>query len=90
MDIHHPNTLAKRGGKRIQDIDSRGDPFCESVATILRPAEHGNLFPKDGEDSLGGITGLKAGKKRMRGQVFLGLTFVGFQRRVENGHKVRM
>jgi hypothetical protein len=55
---------------------------------ILRLAECGNLFSKDGEDSLGGIAGLKAGKERMRGQVVLSFTFVRFQSGVENGHKV--
>jgi hypothetical protein len=57
---------------------SRGDPFCESVVTILGLVERGDLLSKGREDSLGGMTGLKAGKERMRGQVFFGLTFVGF------------
>ena len=86
--IHRPNTLAKRRGKRIQDVHSRGHPFCESVVTTLGLAERGDLFSKDGEDSLGGIAGLKGGKERMRGEVLLSFTFVGFQRGVENGHEV--
>jgi hypothetical protein len=66
-DIYQPNTPAKGGRKRIQDVYSRGDPFCESFVTILGLAERGDLLSKDGEDSLGGIAGLKAGKERMRG-----------------------
>ena len=88
LDIHQPNTLAKRGRKRIQDVHRRSDPFCESVITILGLTEHGDLFSKDGEDSLGGIAGLKGGKERMRCEVLLSFTFVGFQRGVENGHEV--
>ena len=88
LGTHHPNTLAKRCGKRIQDIDSRGDPFCESIVTILGLAERGDLLSKYGEDSLGGIAGLKGGKERMRDEVSLGFAFVGFQRSVENGRKV--
>jgi hypothetical protein len=87
LDTHQPNTLSKRGGKRIQDIHSRGDPSCEFVI-VLRLVE--DLFLEDGEDSLRRIAGLKARKERMRGQVILGLKFVGFQRSVENGHKVGM
>ena len=87
-DIHQPNTLAKRVRKRIENIDSRGDPFCESVFAVLGLAKPGDLFSKDSEDSLGGIAGLKRGKERMRGQVFLRLSFVRFQRSVENGRKV--
>ena len=34
-DIYLPNTLANGGGKRIQDVYCRGDPFCESIFTIL-------------------------------------------------------
>ena len=48
LDIHQPNTLAKRGGKRIQDVHSRSDPFCECVVTILGLAERGDSFSKDG------------------------------------------
>jgi hypothetical protein len=74
----------------MQDIYSRSDPFCESIGTILGLAERGDLLSKDSEDSLGRIAGLKTGKERMRGQVFLGLMFVGFQRSIENGREVRM
>jgi hypothetical protein len=35
---------------------------------------------KEGEDSLGGIAGLKTGKEGVRGWVFLGFTFVGFHK----------
>jgi hypothetical protein len=45
---------------------------------------------KDGEDSFGGITGLKPGKERMLGEVLLSITLVFFQSDVENGGKVRM
>jgi hypothetical protein len=52
--------------------------------------ESQGLLPKHGEDSFGGITGLKAGKERMLGEVLLTLTLVFFQSNVENGGKVRM
>jgi hypothetical protein len=65
LDIHQPNTLAKRVGKRIEHIYGRGDPFCESVVIILGSVERGDLFSKEGEDSLGRIAGLKVGKERM-------------------------
>jgi hypothetical protein len=87
-DIHQPNTLAKRGGKRIQDVHRRGDPFCESIVTILGLVKCRDLFSKDREDCLGGIAGLKAGKERMRDQILLCLPFVGFQCSVENRHKI--
>jgi hypothetical protein len=48
------------------------------------------LFPKDGEDSLRGITGLKPGKERMLGEALLSVTPVFFQSNVKNGGKVRM
>jgi hypothetical protein len=48
----------------MQNIYSGGDPFCEIVITILGLTECGNLLPKEGEDSLRGITRLKAGKER--------------------------
>ena len=66
IDPHQPNTLAKRVGKRIHHVDSRCDPFCESVVSILGLAERGNLLPKDGEDGLGGMAGFEAGKEWMR------------------------
>jgi hypothetical protein len=50
--------------------------------------ELGGLFSKDGEDSFGGITGLKRRKERMLGEVLLSLTLVFFQSKVENGGKV--
>ena len=90
LDIHQPNTLAKRGGKRIQDVHSRGDPFCECVVTILGLAERWYLFSENGEDGVGGIARLKIEKERMRGQVLLGLTLVGFQGSVKNGQKFGM
>jgi hypothetical protein len=86
-DIHQSNTLAKGGGKRMQDIHSGDDPFCESVTTILGLAECGDMVSKDGENSIGGIARLKAGEERMRHKVFLCFAFVGFQRSVENGDK---
>ena len=67
LDIHQPNTLAKRVRKRIENIDSRGNPFCESVFAILGLAKPGDLLSKNSEDRLGGIAGLKCGKERMRG-----------------------
>jgi hypothetical protein len=48
------------------------------------------LLLKDGEDSLGGFTGLKPGKERMLGEILLSLTLVFFQSNVENGGKVGM
>jgi hypothetical protein len=80
--------MAKGGGKRIQDIYCWGDPFCEFVVNIPGLRERGDLVSKDGEDGLGGIAGLKGGKEWMRGKVFLSLSFVCFQRSVENAHKV--
>ena len=56
LNIHQPYALAKRVGKCTQDIYSRGDPFCESVITILRFAECRDFLSKDGEDSLGRMT----------------------------------
>jgi hypothetical protein len=53
LDTHKPNTLTKGFGKRMQDIYSWCDPFCEPVVTILGLAERGDLLSKDGEDSLG-------------------------------------
>jgi hypothetical protein len=50
--------------------------------------ELGGLLSKDGEDSFGGITGLKLGKEGMLGEVLLSLTLVRFQSKVENGGKV--
>jgi hypothetical protein len=76
LGIHQPNALANGLGKRVQDIHGRRNPFCEAVVAILGFTECGDLLSKDGEDSLGGVTGLKAGKERMRGQVFLSFTFV--------------
>ena len=90
VDIHQPNTLANRVRKRIQDFHSRGDPFCQTVVTTLGLAESGDLFSENGEDTLGGVTRLKAGKERMGSQIFLRLAFVRLQRSVENGSKVRI
>ena len=86
--IYLSNALANGGGKRIQDVYCRGDPFCESIFTILGLVECRDSVSKDGEDSLGRLAGLKGGKERMRCEVFLGLLFVCFQRSVENGYKV--
>jgi hypothetical protein len=58
------------------------------IVAILGLIELGILPSKDGEDSFGGMTGLKPGKERMVGEVLLGLTFVLFQSSVENGGKV--
>ena len=66
-DIHKSNALANSGGKRIQYIHSRDDPFRESIVSILGLIESRDLVSKDGEDSFWGTTGLKAGKERMRG-----------------------
>jgi hypothetical protein len=52
--------------------------------------ELGGLFSKDGEDSFGGMTGLKPGKEGMLGEVLLSLTLVFFQSSVENGGEVGM
>ena len=72
----------------MQDFHSWYNPFCESVVVIMGLVECGDLISEDGEDSLGGLAGLKAGKERMRGQVFLSFTIVRFQSGVENGHKI--
>ena len=52
-DIHQPNTTANGSGKGIQDVHGRGDPFCESVVTVLGSIKLGYSLSKDGEDSLG-------------------------------------
>ena len=74
----------------MQDIHSRSDPCREHIVALLGLIEPRGLVSKHGEDSFGGITGLKAGKERMLGEVLLSLTLVCFQSRVENGGKVRM
>jgi hypothetical protein len=89
-DIHMPNAAANGATNCRQEIYSRRDPFCESVVAVLRLSKRRNLLSKYSEDSLGGIAGLKTGKERIRGQVFLSPAFVGFQRSVENGHKIGM
>jgi hypothetical protein len=43
------------------------DPFCEPIVSILGLIESWDLVSQDGEDSLGGFAGLKAGKERVRG-----------------------
>ena len=65
--IHKPNALANGCGKRVQYIDSRGDPFREFIVPILGLIESRDLFSQNGEDCLGGIAGLKAGKERVGG-----------------------
>jgi hypothetical protein len=67
----------------MQNVHGRGNPFYESVITIVGSAECGDLLPEDGEDCLGGTTGLKFGKDRMRGEIMLGFTFVSRQSSVE-------
>jgi hypothetical protein len=64
---YQPDTTAKGSGKRIQDMYSWSDPFCETIVTILGLAECGDLLSKDGEDGFGGIAGLKTEKERMGG-----------------------
>jgi hypothetical protein len=76
VDIHKPNALANGGGKGIQYIHSRDDPFRESIVSILGLIEGRDFVSKNGEDSLGGIARLKGGKERVRGKVFLCFTFV--------------
>ena len=56
----------------------------------MRLIELGVLLSKDGEDSFGGITGLKPGKERVVGEILLSLTVVLFQSKVENGGEVGM
>ena len=56
----------------------------------MRLIELGVLLSKDGEDSLGGITGLKPGKEWVVGEILLSLTLVLFQSKVENGGEVGM
>ena len=74
----------------MQDIHSRGDPSREPIVGILGSIRLGGLLSKDGEDSFGGITGLKRGKEGMLGEVLLSPTVVFFQSSVENGGKVGM
>jgi hypothetical protein len=50
----------------------------------------GGFLSKGGEDSFGGMTGLKPGKERMPGEVLLSLMLVFLQSSVENGGKVGM
>ena len=50
----------------------------------------GGLLSKDGEDSIGRMTGLKPGKERMLGEVLVSLTVVFVQSGVENGGKIGM
>jgi len=50
----------------------------------------GGLLAKGGDNSFGGITGLKPGKERMLGEVLFSLMLVFFQSVVENGGKVEM
>ena len=61
--IHKSNALANSGGKRIQYIHSRDDPFGKCIVSILGLIESRDLLSKDGEDCLGGTAGLKAGKE---------------------------
>ena len=64
-DIHKSNALANSPRKRIQYIYGRTDPFRESIVSILGLIESWDLVSQDGEDGLGGIAGLKAGKERV-------------------------
>jgi hypothetical protein len=66
VDIHQPNALANGPGKRIQYVHSRDDPFRESIILIVGLIESRDLVAQDGEDSLGGVAGLKVGKERVR------------------------
>jgi hypothetical protein len=67
VDIHKPNALANSGGKGIQYIHSRDDPFREPIVSVLGLIEGRDLVSQGGEDSVGGIAGLKGGKERVRG-----------------------
>ena len=67
IDIHQTNALANGGGKRIQDIHSRDEPFGKFIDSILGLIESRDLVSQDGEDSLGGTARLKARKKWVRG-----------------------
>ena len=66
-DIHKPNALANSGGKRIQYIHSRDDPFRELIISVLGLIESRDLVSQDGEDSIRGIARLKGGKERVFG-----------------------
>ena len=46
------------------------------------------MIEENGEDSLGRFARLKVGKERMRCEVFLGFTLVGFQGGVKMGKKL--
>jgi hypothetical protein len=85
VDTHQPNALTNCGGKRIQYIHSRDDPFRETIVSIMGLIESRDLVSQDGEDSLGGSAGLKAGKERERCKVFFSFTFIRFQSGIENG-----
>lgn len=56
--IHKPNALANKGGKRIQYVHSRDDPFREPNVLILISIESRDLASQNGEDGLGGIADL--------------------------------
>jgi hypothetical protein len=66
-DIHQSDNLVKGVRERMQDIHGGDDPFCKVIVDTLGSIERGNVFSKDREDSLGSFTGLKSGKKGIRG-----------------------
>jgi hypothetical protein len=69
FDFHQSVTLARANGsgKRVQNVYTRREPFCESIVAILGLVERGDLLSKDGENGLGGFAGLKAWDERIRG-----------------------
>lgn len=46
----------------MEDVDSRVEPFGQSLVGITGLIEPGDLFSKDREDGIGRMTGFKLGK----------------------------
>ena len=74
----------------MQNIHCRCDTFCEPIIVNLGLAGCGVLLSKDAENCLYGVAGLKSGKERMRGEVFLGFTSISIQSSFEKGRNVEM
>jgi len=51
--IHQPSTTSKGRRERIEDVDSRYEPFAGSFIAVLRLLEGGKFPSKDGEHSIG-------------------------------------
>ncbi len=62
MDIHQADTLSKGSGKRIEDVNCRDEPVCESLVAILGLFQCGYLLSEDGQNCFRRIASLKPGK----------------------------